>query len=179
MLNATVGAAPPPGPVMVNSTTNISAGQTISGTVQWTVNASGTAYRTSFYNDNQFIRDAVGLGNNWAIDLDTTKYTDGVHQLGYDIYNQAGERVFIGKHIQVTIKNAVTPTPTPPSGGGGGSGGGGEAAAAAVLPRRRQRRRPPATVPQPTPPKVTPPTLEGRNAEAACRWLRADGGPSR
>ena len=158
--NVTVVAAPvllpPP---QLASTTNVSPGQTVSGTLRWTVQASGLAHSVKFYSDNTFIKEAVADANNWAIDLDTKQFTDGVHQFGYDIYNSAGQRVYVGHHIQVTVNNAVTPAPpSPPGGGGSGGGGGGSGGGTPTTP---PAQTPPVTVPQPIPPKVNPPISKG------------------
>ena len=186
--NVTVVAAPvllpPP---QLASTTNVSPGQTVSGTLRWTVQASGLAHSVKFYSDNVFIKEAVADANNWAIDLDTKQFADGVHQFGYDIYNAAGQRVYVGHHIQVTVNNAVTPAPPSASrwrrgSGGGGSGGGeapvvGEAAVGGTRPTTPPAQTPPVTVPQPIPPKVTPPIPKGGTLRLLVGG-RADGGPS-
>ena len=105
-------APPPPPPPPVTSTTNISSGQTLKGNVHWTVQASGKAHATNFYANNVLLKVVVADGDNWAYDLDTTQLSDGANQIGYDIYNQAGQRVYTGHSIPVTIKNAAAPPPT-------------------------------------------------------------------
>ena len=109
--NVTVVAAPKPPapPAQLSSTTNLSAGQVLSGTVHWTVQASGAAHSVKFYNNNIFLTEAVADSDNWAIDLDTTQFEDGVNQFGYDIFNAAGQRVYAGHHIPVTIQNVTPP----------------------------------------------------------------------
>ena len=170
LIEQPVSAAPPPPPPQLSSTTNVSPGQTVSGTLRWTVQASGLAHSVKFYSDNTFITEAVADANNWAIDLNTKQFPDGVHQFGYDIYNSAGQRVYVGHHIQVTVKNAATSTPPPPPGGGGGSGGsgggggssGGEGGSGGGTPSTPpSAQTPPATLPQPTPTNVKPPISKG------------------
>ena len=113
----------PPAVTQLSSTTNIKAGQVLKGTVHWTVQASGKAHAVTFYNNQVFLTQVVADGNNWAFNLDTTQFADGATKLGYDIYNAAGERVFDGTSISVTINN--TGAGGGSSGGGGGSGSGG------------------------------------------------------
>ena len=123
--------AQPPAPTRLSSSTNLAAGQTMSGVLHWTVQASGNAHSVKFYNNNALLREVVADGSSWAFDLDTKSLADGTAKLGYDIFNAAGQEVYSSPSFSVTVKNAA---PGGNGGGSGGSGGSGSSGGGATTP---------------------------------------------
>jgi hypothetical protein len=93
-------------PIYVSS--NIAAGQTLSGTVNWTVTTSGAVSAVEFWTNTTKLSTVTTSNNNvWSYSLDTTKLADGSQHLGLAIDGADGSRQTpqIG---YVTIRNGAT-----------------------------------------------------------------------
>lgn len=101
-------STPPPSTTPVYSGSSITAGQTLSGTVNWTVNVSGSVSSVDFWANGTKL--ATDTTSPYSYSLDTTQLPNGTNSLGLAIVGIDGSRQTpqIG---DVTVNNQIV---TPP-----------------------------------------------------------------
>jgi len=95
-----------PAATLALSSSSIQAGQTLSGTVSWTVTTTGSVASVEFWANNQKLATATASPYTYA--LDTTKLPNGTNSLGVAINGTNGSRITpqIGS---VSVSNVVSP----------------------------------------------------------------------
>jgi len=91
ILLSNYGKSYTPAATLALSSSSIQAGQTLSGTVSWTVTTTGSVASVEFWADNQKLATATASPYTYA--LDTTKLPNGTNSLGVAINGTDGSRI--------------------------------------------------------------------------------------
>ena len=99
-------------PQQLVQTSSLAQNATISSIYAWTITTNIPEGQVEYFVQNVSLGKATGT-TSFTYNLDTTKYTDGLHNGGYWIYDSGGNVVYKSPSISFNTQNGVA---TPPSG---------------------------------------------------------------